>query len=131
MPLTHIDPEALPANPAFSHGVRISGPGDLLVVGGQNGIDSDGAVVGDARAQSAQALRNVLTVLAAAGATQADVARLTVYIVGDTPIDPLYAAAQEVWGPNPTAIAVVRVAGLGNPDWLVEVEALAQVPATS
>ncbi|HEY3013651.1 MAG TPA: RidA family protein [Nocardioides sp.] len=129
MTLTHLNPAALPTNPAFSQGVRIDGPGALLVVGGQNGIDAEGAVVSpDAGEQAAQALRNVLAVLAEAGATQADVAKLSVYLAAGNDARAVFAATQEVWGLHPTAVTVVQVAGLARPDCSVEVEALAQVP---
>lgn len=128
MTLTHLNPATLPTNPVFSQGVRIAGPGDLLVVGGQNGIGPDGAVVsGDAGEQAAQALRNVLAVLDAAGATQADVAKLTVYLVAGNDPRAVYGAAQDVWGAHATAVTVLQVAGLARPDCVVEIEALAQV----
>jgi enamine deaminase RidA (YjgF/YER057c/UK114 family) len=130
MPLRHLNPDSLHRNPAFSQGVRIDPPGSLVVVGGQNGTDGTGAIVpGGLRAQSAQALRNVLAVLAEAGCTQEHVARLTINLVAPADIAEGFAAAQEVWGPYPTAITVLQVAALGRPDVLVEIDALAQVPA--
>ncbi len=129
MPLTHIDPDALPSNPAFSQGVLIEPPGALLVVGGQNGIDASGAVVpGGLGPQSERALRNVLAVLAAAGCTQERVAKLTMYLVAPADIALGFAAAREVWGPHPAAVTVLQVTALGRPGCLVEIEALAQVP---
>ena len=51
--------------------------------------------------------------------------RLGIYIVrGHDPREG-FAAAQEVWGAHPTAITVLLVAGLGNPHFLVEIEATA------
>ena len=68
MTLTHLNPESMHHSPAFSQGVLIEGPGSLLVVGGQNGVDATGQVVSeDPGEQSAQALRNVITVLESAG----------------------------------------------------------------
>ncbi|MEP6649538.1 MAG: RidA family protein [Lapillicoccus sp.] len=129
MTLTHLNPESLHHNPAFSQGVLIEGPGSLLVVGGQNGVDANGRVVSeDATEQSAQALRNVIAVLESAGCTQADVARLTIYLVAGVDLTAAYGAAQEVWGPHPTAISVLFVSDLGPEGALVEIEALAQVP---
>ena len=129
MPLRHLNPDTLHAYPASSQGVLIEGTGALLVVGGQNGVDATGEVVSDDfGAQSAQALRNVLAVLADAGASQADVAKLTIYMTAGSDIQKGYAAAQEVWGQHATAITVVQVAGFARPDVLVEIEALAQVP---
>ena len=129
MPLVHLNPASLHVNPAFSQGVRIDPPGALVVVGGQNGVDATGNVVpGGLRAQSEQALRNVLAVLAAAGCTQEHVARMTIHLVAPADIREGFAAAQEVWGPYPTAITVLQVAALGRPECLVEIDALAQVP---
>lgn len=125
MTLTHLNPESLEQVPACSQGVLVEG-GSLLVVGGQNGIDGEGNVVGDdVAAQSAQALRNVIAVLEEGGATPADVIQLTVYLVA--PADVEFAAAQEVWGGHPTAVSVIKVSGLARPGCLVEISALADV----
>jgi 2-iminobutanoate/2-iminopropanoate deaminase len=127
MALTHINPESLDQGPVFSQGVLVEG-GSLLVVGGQNGIDPEGNVVGDdVGSQSAQALRNVIAVLEEAGTTQDDVAQLTVYLVAPADATTAFASAQEVWGDHPTAVSVIQVSGLARPDCLVEVSALALV----
>ena len=129
MTLTHINPDSMNRSPAFSQGVLVEGPGSLLVVGGQNGVDASGRVVSaDAEEQTVQALRNVVTVLESAGCTQADVARLAIYLADGVDVDAAYAAAQTVWGPHPTAITVLFVSDVGPEGALVEIEALAQVP---
>lgn len=122
--VTHLNPDNLHKNPAFSQGTIVE-TGRMLFVGGQNGTDAEGKITGDALEQSKQALRNVLSVLQAAGASQEDVARLGIYI--STSVDPneAYMAAGEIWGPHPTAITVVKVASLGRPEALVEIEAIA------
>jgi enamine deaminase RidA (YjgF/YER057c/UK114 family) len=130
MTLTHINPDSMHRSPAFSQGVLVESPGSLLVVGGQNGVDASGRVVSaDAEEQTVQALRNVVTVLESAGCTQADVARLAIYLADGVDVAAAYAAAQTVWGPHPTAITVLFVSDVGPEGALVEVEALAQVPA--
>ncbi len=130
MTLTHVNPASMHHNPAFAQGVLVEGAGPLLVVGCQNGVDETGQVVSDDPVeQSKQALRNVLTVLESVGCTQADVAKLTIYLTQDVDITAAYAASQEVWGAHATAITVLFVAALGRPGCRVEIEALAQVPA--
>ena len=132
MPLTHINPDNMHKNPAFSQGVLIEGPGALLVVGGQNGVDATGQVVSDDfGAQTEQALRNVLAVLGAAGATQEHVARMTIYMKAGSDLQAGFGASQRVWGQHPTAITVIEVAGFARPDVLVEIDALAQVSAAT
>ena len=121
----HINPPTLSRNPAFSQAIVAQGPGTLVIVGGQNAIDEHGQVVGDdLYTQSKQALGNVLKALAAAGAEQADVIRLAVYIRSGLDVNDGFRAAGEVWGPHPTAITVLEV-GLSNPAFLVEIEATA------
>ena len=119
-----LNPEGLPANPAFAQGVVATGQ-RTIVVGGQNGVDGNGVMAVGAATQTAQALRNVLTVLEAAGASAADVARLGVYVVESVDPREAFAAVGPVWGQHATAIVVLRVAGLARPDALIEIEALA------
>lgn len=128
MTIIHLQPESLARSPAFSAGTITQGAGRLLVVGGQNGVDASGALVGhDLASQTRQALRNVLAVLAEGGASQKDVAKLTIYLVAGQDPREAYGASAEVWGRFPTAITVLIVAGLANPAFLVEIDALAHV----
>jgi len=128
MSLTHLNPSGLHTNPAFSQGVRIDG-GNLVGVGGQNGTDSIGDVVSnDLSEQTTQAFRNVLAVLAEAGADQRHVARLNIYLQAGGDVTAGYQAAAEVWGQHPTAITVLQVSAFARPDVLVEIDVLAVVP---
>ena len=126
MEITHLNPDALFSNPAFSQGVLVRGSSNTLYVGGQNGTDAAGAIVeGGLGVQTEQALRNVLAVLAEAGADQANVVRMAVYVAAGQSVDEGFAASMRVWGQHPTAITVLFVAALGRPDALVEIEAVA------
>ena len=128
MEIRHLNPSALHSSPAFSQGVLVRGDHDTLYVGGQNGTDASGAIVpGGLGAQTEQALSNVLAVLAEAGADQTNVVRLAVYIAQGESIDDGYAASRKVWGAHATALTAFFVAGLGRPDALVEIEAIAVV----
>lgn len=130
MSLEHINPASMHHNPAFSQGVLQVGPGRLLVVGGQNGVDANGAVVSDDFGeQTRQAMRNLLTVLEAAGAKQRDVAKLTIYLAAGQDVRAGFEASTEVWGAAPTAITVVQVPSFARPDVLVEIDALALIPS--
>ena len=57
-------------------------------------------------------------------------AKLTIYLQADVDLAAAYSAAAEVWGQHPTAITVLQVAALGRPEALVEIDAIAQVPAS-
>jgi 2-iminobutanoate/2-iminopropanoate deaminase len=124
MTIEHINPETMANNPAFSQGV-IAPAGRTLYVGGQNGIDADGNVIEDRALQVAQAMRNLLTVLDAAGAAQQDVVKLTIYLHTDLSADEGYGAAMPVWGRTPTAVTVVQVASFARPGVVCEIDAVA------
>ena len=126
MTITHINPEALSTNPAFSQATLVEG-GRTLYIGEQNGTDADGAIAGDYAAQTRQALTNILTILAEFGADQSAVAKMTIYIAEGQDPNAGYAASAEVWGMNPTAVTVLIVQALGRPEALVGIEAIAVV----
>jgi enamine deaminase RidA (YjgF/YER057c/UK114 family) len=128
----HINPAALHANPFFSQAVAVRGPATTLYIGGQNAVDDTGQIVGqgDLAQQTAQVFRNLALILADAGADLQHIVRWTIYVVGDQPLEPAIGVFGQVWGrrANPPAITVVRVAGLANPAFLVEVDAVAVLP---
>jgi enamine deaminase RidA (YjgF/YER057c/UK114 family) len=65
--------------PAFSQAVVVENPAKTIYIGGQNGVDADGKVVGPTVGeQSLQALRNLETILKSEGATLANVVHWTV-----------------------------------------------------
>ena len=128
----HLNPDGLHKNPAYSQAVVVAGNAKNVYVGGQNAVDASGQVVGkgDLEAQTEQVLKNVETALAAGGAKLEHVVRWNVYIVQGQSVRPGFDAFRRAWGdrPNPPAVTVVFVAGLANPDFLVEIDATAVVP---
>lgn len=130
MKITHINPDTLHGNPAFSQVVSVEGNGRLIYVGGQNAVNARGEVVGtDLASQTEQALANLLSALDAAGATQADVVKLSIHIVAGHDLSQAFAVSRRVWGQHPCAITVLVVAGLANPAFLIEIEAVAAIAA--
>jgi enamine deaminase RidA (YjgF/YER057c/UK114 family) len=127
--IQRIRPDGLVSSPAFSH-VAIVPPGATMIyVGGQNGVDARGSLVGgDVAVQSARALANAATALAAAGATLGDVIHWTVLFVDGVDLAAGYAAiAPELASDEPALVTAARVAGLGVPGALVEISAVAAV----
>ncbi len=125
----HVNPGGMHRNAAFSQAILVPGGARLLIIGGQNAVDADGRIVGkgDLGAQTAKALENLQLCLGAAGGTVDQLVQVKIYIVGDADLRPGFAAWMAVWGgrPNPPAVTGIRVHGLANPEFLVEVEALA------
>ena len=115
----------------FSHAVRQHG-GDTLHLAGQVAWDSSGNLVGAGNlvAQTRQVLANLSAVLAAAGASPANLVRLRTYVVGHTP-DKLGAVLGEIgkfYGSVvPAPNTFIGVAALALPDFLIEIEATAAI----
>lgn len=129
MKITHINPDGLHKNPAFSQAVMAEG-GKTIYIGGQNGILPDGTMAGDTLAsQTEQALRNMIEILRTVGASQENVVKQTIYVVKGQDIREGFAATQKAWGNFPTAISFIFVEGLGVPGALVEIEAIAVLDA--
>ena len=128
----HINPDSLHRSPAFSHAVRVPGGSDLIYVGGQNGTDRDGNIIGPGVGeQTRQAFENLRACLEAADATLADVVKWTILCVEGVDMQEGLAASTEVLPHDvePPAITVAVVNGLAVPGALVEIEAVAVVPA--
>lgn len=126
----YINPDSLVKNPAFTQAVVIEGPAKTIYIGGQNAVRADGTIAGETLAeQTQQALLNVEAALTAAGATLHDVVRWTAAVVEGQPLVEGFAAFREAWGDaadSPT-LSVHVVAGLANPKFLVEIDAVAVV----
>jgi enamine deaminase RidA (YjgF/YER057c/UK114 family) len=131
--ITHLNPEGMHSNPAYSQGVAVAGNAKTIYVGGQNAVNAEGQIVGkgDVAAQTEQAIANLETVLAAAGASLHDVVKWTIFIVQGHDFMPGFAVYQQKWGTSapPAAVSAVIVAGLANPEFLLEIEAIAVIGA--
>lgn len=111
-------------------------PGKTIYLSGQVAWDAQQQIVGpgDLRAQTWQALHNVRTALEAAGAAMGDVVSLRIYILQEHLVqskaisDGLKAFFPAGRAPASTWIGV---AALADEAFLVEIEAIAQVPGAS
>jgi enamine deaminase RidA (YjgF/YER057c/UK114 family) len=129
MMLTVLQPPSWPRPRGYANGML--GEGRMVFVAGQVGWDTGGRFADGFVAQTAQALRNVLAVLAEAGAGPEHVARMTWYVTDieafRTAGKPLGEAWRATMGRHYPAMAVVAVAALVEPAALVEIEATAVV----
>lgn len=122
----YVQPDGLPPGNGYSHAVAVAGP--LLVISGQVPADARGQVVGagDPVAQARQVFANLSAALAAAGATMAQVVKLTVFLTDLADLGAFRQVRDEyLAGGPPPASSLVQVAGLVHPDFRLEIEALA------
>jgi enamine deaminase RidA (YjgF/YER057c/UK114 family) len=133
MAITHLNPSGMTENVPYHH-VSIGTGSRTVFVAGQVDRDEFGSPVSDGglAGQVLQALRNVSTGLTGAGASFADVVRLTIYVtewrsesIGEL-MNGLEAATLELALPTPLPpTSVIGVAALFEPDVRVEIEATA------
>ena len=127
-----LQPHGWPQGVGYAHGM--SAEGRLVFTAGQIGWDpiAQTVVAGGLVAQTRQALENVVTVLAAAGAEPSHLVRLTWFITDRDAYlrdrKSIGSAYREVIGRHFPPMSVLVVAGLLEPDALVEIEATAVVP---
>jgi 2-iminobutanoate/2-iminopropanoate deaminase len=112
---------------AYSPAIRV---GDLLLVSGQSSIDDGGNVVApdDFEAQGHQVFENLARVLAAAGATLADIVKVTIFVTDMTQIGTIVALRRQYFQEPYPADSLVEVRALSRPELRLEIEAIAVCP---
>jgi len=127
----YCNPDGLFKSQAYSQMVTVSGSGKTIYIGGQNAIDANGQLVGkgDLGKQTKQVLENIKIALASENASFKDVIKLNIYLLDECDPAEGFKAIVESVGimEKPPLITVVKVAGLANPECLVEIEAIAVV----
>lgn len=130
--INYINPENMVTPKGYSHAITVNGNNKTVYIGGQNAINGNGELIGknDLKKQTEQVLTNIEKILAKTGAKLENIVKFNIYIrQGENPQEG-FQAFQEKWGMsrNFPTITVLFVAGLGDPDWLLEIDAIAVLP---
>jgi enamine deaminase RidA (YjgF/YER057c/UK114 family) len=133
MSFTIINPEALGAPSGYANGLLAEG-GKLLFIAGQIAFNENQQIVSDDFVeQFDKALENVITVVNAAGAEPANIARLIIYVTSRTEYRQRRREVGERYrkhmGKHFPAMVLVQVAGLLDDAAKVEIEGIAVLPA--
>ncbi|MGE8658886.1 MAG: RidA family protein [Achromobacter sp.] len=131
MTRTVVNPESVfnSVQYGFSQAVIVTGQRRMLL-SGQVGVDADERTVGPGlQEQTEAALDNVERVLAAAGATLAQVIMLRIYICESAREDQevIAQALRDRFPQDPPPSSWIIVSGLSLPQWLIEIEAEAML----
>jgi enamine deaminase RidA (YjgF/YER057c/UK114 family) len=133
-----INPPTLFTPPGFTHVVEITGgrsvyiSGRSVYISGQIALNETGKIVGrgDFRAQAEQVFANLKAALAAVGADFTHVVKLNIYVVDMTNLSILRDVRDRYVNTQyPPASTAVEVRKLAFDDLLLEVEAIASLPA--
>lgn len=129
-----LNPATIAKPPGYSQVVEITGPGRMVYIAGQLGLDLDNNLVGgpggDFRLQCETAFKNLGLALAAVGAGFKDVIKINNYLVDMGHIADFRAVRDSYVNIDaPPASTTVAVSQLARPGALFEVEAVAVLPA--
>jgi enamine deaminase RidA (YjgF/YER057c/UK114 family) len=134
--LRYLNPKTISKPPGYSHVVEATGPGRIVYVAGQLGLDVGGKVVGQAgdfRAQAIQTYENLKAALAEVGATFKDVVKTNNYLTDLKQHLPILREVRDMYvgGPNPPASTTLQISALAREGALLEIEVVAILPARS
>ena len=113
--------------PPISHYCDAVRFGDVLYISGVPPTDAAGKLVGgeDGAEQARQVFRNMKLVLDAAGASFADILKVTVYLLDVDDRKKINPVRQEFFGDARPASTLIGVSQLAIPGMKVEIEAVA------
>jgi enamine deaminase RidA (YjgF/YER057c/UK114 family) len=114
---------------SYSHVVTAEGAKKLVFCAGQVAADVGGTVLppDDFDAQAKLVMQNLTNALAAGGAKLADVTKITIYIVNPHDVPKARGVLQQYFRDHPPGSTLCILRGLANPNFLLEIEAIAAV----
>ena len=115
--------------PTYSQAIRVSGAQSVVFVSGQVAYDKKGGAAhpGDFRAQAREVFRSLVAQVKAAGGTAESIVKLNTYLTDIRYRADLVPIRGEIFGARPPASTLVQVSALAQPDWMIEVEAIAVI----
>jgi enamine deaminase RidA (YjgF/YER057c/UK114 family) len=131
-----INPPELARPRGFSHGIVVEG-GRLLMLAGQDASDANGRIVapGDLVAQYEQVVKNLKTVIEAAGGELQDIVKLNIYVTDRDDYRAQLKGLGEIhrayFGSHYPATALFEVIALFNPAAMIEMEGIAHLTKSS
>jgi 2-iminobutanoate/2-iminopropanoate deaminase len=122
MPI-YLNPTSIPEPSArYSQGVLIRPISKRLLISGQIGLSRDKVLAQGLEAQAEQAYDNLLALIAAAEMVPSDLVKIVTYCAVPGSIAVIGRVRERKLGRHAPASTYIEVAGLANPDYLVEIE---------
>ena len=109
----------------YSHGVEVRAGARLVFTAGQVGRAPDGTIPDGIEAQTEQAWKNVVNVLAGSGMGVADIVKLSMLLVDTADLDGFFGVNERFLGDHRPASTLMVLKSLARPQLLVEIEAVA------
>ena len=125
-----INPASMHKPPGYTHVVEATGPGRIVYIAGQLGLDRDGKMAGDFRGQAVQAFDNLKAALTEVGADFGQVMKINMYFTDIAAQLPILREVRDryVNTAAPPASTAVQISKLARDGALFEIEAVAMLP---
>lgn len=122
----YFNPETVaPPFSTYSLGAEVMSDARTVYVAGQVGVRPDGTVPEDVETQAEQVFLNIREVLRGADMDLADLVSMRTYLLTRDYVPHLVAARARVLGSVRPAATLLIVSGLGQPEWKIEIDAVA------
>jgi len=123
-----INPDTLFDSMSYGYAQAVK-VGSTYYISGQISMNADGEVMhkGDIVGQARLAFENLKKALEAVGGTLDDIVKMTVYVVDINYCAPFREVRREYFKDYFPANTLLVVKSLANPDWLIEMEAVAEI----
>jgi len=112
----------------YADAVRVPADHDQILVSGTPGLAPDGSLPGDMTGQATQAWQNIQTTLSQVGASLSDIVSVRQWLTSAEDIR-AYVEVRNKFITHKSAALLGVIPGLVRPDFLVEIEVVAAVPA--
>lgn len=122
-----ISPKVLTPKMPFSQAIQV---GKQLFISGQVAVDAEGRLVGkgDIEAQTRQVMENIKALVEAAGGSLDDIVKTTTFVTTMKDFAKTAAVRREYFKEPYPGSTAVQVTQLVDPDYLIEIEAIAILP---
>jgi enamine deaminase RidA (YjgF/YER057c/UK114 family) len=113
--------------PGYAQAVKVSGAQTILYIAGQVAYDDDGTAThaGDFKAQARAALQALKAQVEAGGGTMRNIVKVNTYLTDIRHRADYGPIREEFFGKKMPASTLVAVAALAQPEFLIEIEAVA------
>ena len=123
----HLNPDTMSQPRGYTQVVKVH---NTVYIAGQVGVARDGSVVGkgDPEAQARQVWHNLEAAVTSVGGTLQNIVKTTTYVTNIEYAAAIRKVREELYrSSRPPTSTLLVVAGLANPDFMMEIEAIAVV----
>ena len=127
MPFTEVRSAKLFDSPAPFSMATMTQLARLMHISGQVAQDAAGKTVGvgDIEKQTIQVIENIKTLVSEQGGSLSDICKITIFLTSRDHLPKVMEVRRRYFVKPYPATSAVIVVGLANPEWMIEIEALA------